>query len=559
VGSTNGDIGDLVAKNRRTLTRWNLGASGNFSVGASKWSWDAYYQRNSYDVHSQVSNTANIGNLILAIDAVRNPATGAIVCRSTLTNPSNGCVPYNVMGTGVNSPAALNYVTGVSYIDEHLTQDVFAASFHGEPFSTWAGPVSVAFGGEHRREGVSGVSTPLDLAGAFFVGDFQPTFGSYTVNEGFLETVIPLAKDASWAKELDLNGAVRATDYSTSGYVTTWKLGATYAPVSDVRFRATRSRDIRAPNLGEQFSAGQVSAGASIIDTNGTVYANSSQITKGNPQLKPEIANTTEFGVVVSPSFLPGFQASLDYYNIDISGAVQVPNAQTVVNLCGAGNQVLCSRITRANGTITVITQPENILSQKAQGLDFEASYRLPLSDISSNWNGTFSVRVLGTYVLSLRTRNTDGSVVEGSGVNGGRFGAFGSTVSTGLSAPDFVSTVFVNYDTERLSTQVSMRYVGAGSYNNAFSQCSSNCTAGDKLTINDNHIAANAIFNLSVSYKPFKGNSSSFFFAVNNILNTNPPIIGGNTVNAYYQGQANSDYYDRLGRMFQAGIRFRL
>ena len=55
---------------------------------------------------------------------------------------------------------------------------------------------------------------------------------------------------------LEFNGAVRATDYSTSGYVTTWRAGATWQPIDDIRLRVTRSRDIRAPNLNELFQAG---------------------------------------------------------------------------------------------------------------------------------------------------------------------------------------------------------------------------------------------------------------------------------------------------------------
>src|SRR6185312_2085509 len=101
----------------------------------------------------------------------------------------------------------------------------------------------------------------LDEANAFFAGNYHASHGHYNVSEGFVETVIPLAKDVAWARSLDLSAAARFTDYSTSGYVTTWKIGATYAPIDDVKFRATRSRDIRAPNLGDLFSAGASGTG----------------------------------------------------------------------------------------------------------------------------------------------------------------------------------------------------------------------------------------------------------------------------------------------------------
>lgn len=561
LGTTNADIGLAVAENRRTLQRYNAGVTGSFSVFGKSWQWDASYQRSIQDVHSEASNAVNIANYMLAADAVRNPATGAIVCRSTLSNPGNGCVPYNALGIGVNSRAAIGYVTGVSYIDQTLKQDVVAGNLHGDAFSTWAGPVSVALGIEHRRESVTGLASALDEANAYLLGDYHATFGAYSVTEGYFEAVVPLAKDLIWAKTLDLNGAVRGTSYSTSGYVTTWKVGGVYEPFAGLRFRGTKSRDIRAPNLGELFSAGQSSTGAPLSDpfTNTTV-SGSNALAKGNPDLKPEVADTFEVGAIVSPSFLPGFQASVDFYKINVTNAVQYPAAQTIINLCFQGNTALCPDIIRTGGVITtVITQPTNIQGQKTRGLDFEASYRMPLSRISSDLPGVFSIRALGTYVLSLKSTDSLGNVVEGAGVLGGRFGAFGSTISTGLSAPSFTSTVFVNYDYQRVSAQMTMRYVGPGKYNNAFAECSSGCPLNSQYSINDNHIAGNAVFDISLTYRPTGKVGNELFFGVSNVFNKAPPIIGGNTVNTYYLGQANSDYYDRIGRTFRAGIRFKL
>ena len=560
MGTTNGDIGRIVVKNDRTLARWDVGMTGRFGLLGSEWQWDAYYQRSGEGIDSHSLNDAITPNYLLAVDAVRNPATGAIVCRSSLTNPGNGCVPYNPLGIGVNTQAAIDYVTGSGFRHDSLYQDVGAANVHGEPFSSWAGPVSLALGAERRRETVSGYSTALDAANAFFTGDYHASHGAYDVSEGFIETVVPLAKDLPGAKALDLNAAARATDYSTSGYVTTWKIGASYTPFSDLRFRATRSRDIRAPSLGELFSAGQSTTGAPLYDPfTKTNVSNSISLSTGNPLLQPEEADTTELGVVFSPSFLPGFEASVDYYNIDINGAIQVPNSQTVVNLCYQGNSALCSDIQRTAGVISlVVTSPENILSEKTRGLDIEASYRMALADLHSGWKGDMSLRVLGTYVMSLETIGSTG-VVEGSGVLGGTFGAFGSAISTGLSSPKFVSQAFLTYNLDPVSALVTARYVGDGVYNNAFASCTAGCPVGSDYSINDNHIPSNIVFGLYVSYKLFAEKDANVFLGIDNVLNRSPPIIGGNTMNTYYLGQANSDYYDRIGRMFRAGVRFKL
>src|SRR5690606_19234614 len=179
----------------------------------------------------------------------------------------------------------------------------------------------------------------------------------------------------AFAETLDLNGAVRWTDYSTSGEVTTWKLGATWAPIDDVRFRFTRSRDIRAPNLGDLFNAGRSGTGNIIDPVTNTTRTIVSRI-QGNINLEPEEADTTGIGIVFTPSFLPGFAASIDYYDISIDGAITSLSNQEYVDRCYDGRAPqLCSFIQRdANGFIDFIAvQPANILEQNATGFDVEA------------------------------------------------------------------------------------------------------------------------------------------------------------------------------------------
>ncbi len=237
------------------LVRNVLGAEGRFNAFETNWTWNAYFQGGVSESVESAYNSLNLVKHAQAIDAVTD-ATGTIVCRSTLTNPNDGCIPYNPFGTGVNSEAAMNYVLGRPRRDQTFRQNVTAASINGNPWDSWAGPISLATGVEYRSESVRGEATAEDLAGQFFAGNYKPTFGKYNVKEMFVETLIPLAADAAWAKSLDFNAAVRETDYSTSGAVTTWKAGFTYKPINDVMFRVTRSRDIRAPNMSELFNAG---------------------------------------------------------------------------------------------------------------------------------------------------------------------------------------------------------------------------------------------------------------------------------------------------------------
>lgn len=140
----------------------------------------------------------------------------------------------NVFGEGSPSAEALAYVRGTQVLLAHVKEDAAAANIEGEPFELWAGKVSLAAGIEWRREAVNQEVDALSLASAFAIGNPKPLEGSFNVTEGYVETVVPLLKDAPFAKSLDFNGAVRVTHYSTSGTVTSWKAGLTYDITDDL-------------------------------------------------------------------------------------------------------------------------------------------------------------------------------------------------------------------------------------------------------------------------------------------------------------------------------------
>ncbi|MGJ3629422.1 TonB-dependent receptor [Sphingomonas sp. MMS24-JH45] len=111
-------------------------------------------------------------------------------------------------------------------------------------------PRRVPAGADHqRRRATTGALNRWSV-------NYLPSFGRFDVKEAYLETVVPLGLG------LEFNGEAGATRYSTSGYVTTWKAGATWKPIEDIRFRVTRSRYIRAPNLNELFQAGSANSDA---------------------------------------------------------------------------------------------------------------------------------------------------------------------------------------------------------------------------------------------------------------------------------------------------------
>lgn len=547
-----GDLGLVTATTHRSSWRGVIGARGDIDLAGSNWTWDAYWQKsaNRAKASSHIPITQNFKD---AIDAVRAP-NGAIVCRTTLTSPNNGCTPFNPFGTGVNTQAAVDYIMGEAFGINRLKQDVVAATVRGDPFSTWAGVVSIAAGVEHRRESVTGSNDALRSANLaagkpppYFAGNYLASSGSYKVTEGFVEAVVPLAKDSAWAKTLDLNVGVRGTDYSTSGFVTTWKVGVTYTPIEDVTFRVTRSRDIRSPNLAELFQTGQTSTQVINDPANGNQPVTAFQVSSGNLNLKPEEADTWGVGVVLQPSFVPGFAASVDYYNIDIKDAISSVNAQTIVNQCTAGVTEFCSLVTRSGGTLTSISvSPLNFANQIARGVDFEASYRRELA------GGTLSLRALATHYLKNYFNNGISTPTDTVGTNG-------FNVASKDSLPKWRYTASISWDRDPVAFSLTARGFSAGVQNTSWIECASACptSTASHQTINDNSLPGATYFDGSVTLKLTK--EIETFLAVDNILDKDPAEVAYGPGIGVAPLSVNPVLYDTLGRVFRVGARFRM
>jgi outer membrane receptor protein involved in Fe transport len=547
-GSLNADLPPLTARNSRELQRYVVGANGSFNAANTPWTWKAYLQSSITNIHDEALTTvtANYNN---AINAVRN-ANGTIVC----ANGNPACVPYDIFGTGVTSQAAINYVLGDSWLRQQLTQDVASASVQGEPFSIWAGPVSLAAGVEHRRESITGSNDPLSNTNAYFAGNFHATIGSYDVTEGFLETVIPLAKDQVWAKALDLNAAARATDYSTSGYVTTWKAGLTYSPIDDITVRATRSRDIRAPNLNDLYAAGVAGTSTLLDPFHNNASTTVITITSGNTALQPEKANTTDVGLVFRPTFSPGFTASVDYFDIDVAGAIGALDAPTIVNGCYAGELSYCSDIVRdTSGNISQVdVKSFNTSVQRVRGIDFEASYRKALDTLVAGWAGDLTVRLFATHYLENYTNNGLIPAVDPETVGEN------SEYSTS-DTPSWKYFGSVIYDRGPTILALTARGLSAGVYNNSYIQCATDCPTSTNrhVTTDDNHIPGAFYLDTALSYKVT--GATTVFLTVENLLDRDPPQVAATQNIGNAPKGINQTLYDVIGRTFRFGVRVRM
>jgi len=538
MGTTNNGIAPAGSNNTRQVTRAVVGANGTLPLFGKTWDWDGYYQRGKAETDELLVNTWNNSRMALAQDAVVNPATGGIVCRSTLTAPTNGCVPINRIGIGGVTQAAIDYIMGPSqpYRSQELIQDVAAFNIsNGELFNTWAGPVSFATGLEWRKEQIGGFVDPIHNTGWLY-GNYVVTDGQYDVIEGYVETIAPLHET------LEFNGAVRWTDYELSGQVETWKLGFTWQPIDDVRMRVTQSRDIRAPNLSELFAAGTARTNTvNLFPSNQA--AQFVENTSGNLQLTPEKADSLGVGFVLSPRFLPDVTFSVDYYEIAMTNNIAVINAQNTANLCLENKlQEFCGNLIYDGAGVLqrINLKPVNFASLDAKGVDMEATYNLRVGP------GDLTIRGMLTNYID--------SIVD-NGIN------LPSDDAGTTSLPDWTYRVAAAYDIGPATVNLIARGFSDTVYNSIWIECSTDCpiSGPDIKTINDNDVPGAYYLDASISYDlPVSNGEAEAFFYVNNLLNTDPePYANGPTGNntpAY--PQTNRNQFDTFGRAFRFGLR---
>lgn len=525
--------GYVHTQNEASTSRAVVGAEGLLG----DWKWDLYYQHGHSKQHNDILNMMNVPKMNLAVDAV--VSNGQIVCRSTLTAATNGCVPFNVFGVGAPSEAAMDYVFGTSTSDSTLNEDNVAANFSGNLLQGWAGPISVAFGGEYRKDKARVTADAESLKSAWLFGNPQPWSGEVSVKEGYIETDVPLLADKTLFEKLDFNAAYRLTDYSTSGSIIAWKAGLSWIPVDGLRFRATRSRDIRAPNVNELFSAGRQFT-ATVTDPLDPVTRNILRtglpfLAQGNKSLLPEVANTLTIGAVLEPRAIPGLSLSVDYYDIKVRNAISTISAQQLLDQCAAGNQFACSQTVRdANGTLIKLYQtPINLASAVARGVDIEGSYRTRAGNIIGQ-DTQFSVRTVVSYLAKLETAVPGSPAIDRAG-------------EVGLSpTPHWSANTQLRLTSDTAGLFLQGRIIGGGKYDVTK-------TAADQDLLNINPVF---YLDAQISYKlPVFDRAIEVYFDVRNLLDKAPPIA---PANANIALATNSSLYDMIGRNFRFGTRVR-
>lgn len=369
------------------------GLEGRFDL-AGEWRWDAFasYARNkaSFDARNQI-------NLENVYRALASPA----ICAAAA-----GCVPLNIFGT--ITPQMADYIRYNAHDENGASQYDLAVNLSRELWELPAGPLGFAAGYEYRKEKAydlpdafaASLSTVLPLVSGArqsptTAQSRDATRGAYDLHEVYGEVNVPLLADLPGVHRLDVDAAVRYSDYSTVGGKATTKFGLSYRPVEDLLVRSTYSQGFRAPSILELYQGQRQTNFQGVDPCNGggsgkpgctgvpTTY-NQSQyngglitgVTAGNANLSPETADTYSAGLALTPSVLPGLTLTADWFEIKVKDAIATQTATQILTAC-ANTGAFCDLVSRATtGEIIRLTQAVVNLSRiEVEGIDATARY----------------------------------------------------------------------------------------------------------------------------------------------------------------------------------------
>ena len=559
------ELGDEERTSDRETVRIWAGLKGEL---ASNWAYDVYYGYGRFTQDQTRSGAINLQNLRsgLNVSAIAG-SPGQFQCNDPIARAA-GCIPVNIFGENSLKPEMIAYIEARDVTNTSIQQNVFAASVVGELFQLPAGPVSIAAGVEYRKEQQTtdgDARTQSEVTTLAFIADLA---GKFDVKEVFAEIDVPLLRDQPFAHSLGLDGAVRVANYGQEnvGTVVSFKAGGHWAPSRDIRFRGQFSRAQRAPDITELFSteradfdnlndpcngvtaltAGTVASNCradpgvlNAINTLGVFNSAGTSIfgpNAGNLDLREETADTITLGVVLTPRFLPGFSATVDYYHIDINRAIGSIESQLVADLCYTSDTVtnnrFCSAITRDPlGQVTKIeNKSENLNQIISSGIDATLAYKFKLPAIP----GEFDSRLIYSHIGKLETR-FDGPAGEVS---------IRSAGEVGNSRDQLRFTFGWTHDGFRIRYR--MTHIG-----NAADDVNLAETSPAYFKVGDwqrHDIYAEYSFDTGAKFTLFGG--------VNNIGNDHGPFLPSGTNSGDIRNFNGA--YDPIGRRFYGGLRVR-
>lgn len=569
------DLGPRRRANERQAVRALLGLRG--SLGGS-WDYDLYVSHSRVDHRVAYQNSGSAMRLQQALLAVRDPATGQVVC----IDPSNGCAPANIFGAGNLSAAAADFIRTDPVDLTIVEEQVAEALVRGQLAFLPAGPAGVALGATWRRSAYDFRPDP-DL----FTGDdlgFQPgtpAAGDTRVFEVFAEARVPLLASAAFFEEVNAELGARWSSYDSVGGVFTWKALLNWTPVPGLRLRGGYQRAVRAPNVRELFEAPstaiagvadpcQIQAALAPVraacirsgvpaDLIGQFPEVAFPVvrSRGNPALDAETADTFTVGATLAPTMLPDLSLTLDYYDIRIAGAIGTfgggPQALLFGCIAGGGDPAspLCRAVQRGPaGEVAAIDTPTaNLEEVRARGLDWQLNWRRALGTDAAGAPIRLDLLLAGTHYFENGFRDT--SAIAGLDC-AGQFGVpCGNTIG-GTATPRW--KLYNNVSLGWGGVTASVRHRWFSATRDARTRSAPRfglpppVLAAEGAVLEGRHYV-----DLATTFRIT--DRFSLTVGVNNFTDAQPAITGFNQV------QANTDpsLYDVLGRRFFAALQLTL
>jgi iron complex outermembrane receptor protein len=593
IGRRNVEGGARTFDYEHTNYRAVLGMKGEF---LDAWNYDAYGQYYYVNFNEQSNNYfsyAAIDNALLAVNSPTGP-----VCLS-----GKPCVPWNIFSDGGVTQQQLNYLYLLGTAAGNNTLRTIHADVTGDlgkygiKLPTAREGIGINVGYEHRNENVHYIpdfaTNSGQLSGAG--GTQEPLGNSISVSEGFVELRAPLAQDLPFAKDLVFGSGFRHSDYTVTGGVNTYKFDVQWAPIDDIRARASWNRAIRAPSVSELYdpqnigliafgndpcaapasatlqqclrtiAAAQQAAFAKAYG-NGTttdiipqaVSGQLGQVQGGNPALQPEKSKSVSFGFLFTPTAVPNLTGSLDFWQIRIDGEVGAyPASVLVTNCLQTGNPTYCSQIVRTTTDFSLqgatvagggylLQTNQNIASVLESGFDLQTNYKwvLPGGAGSLLWS------LYGTYLQHASTTPLPG---------GGSFdcaGLYGKTCGgSGASAvnPRWRHTLHSTWQSPwDASLTLTWRFLSkVGQDNNDPNPLLYQSVYG-AYDVANRQIPNFSYFDLAASWQAMK--QLQFRAGIDNLLDKQPPVLTNPSLQG--GGQANTfATYDVLGRQIYAAF----
>jgi iron complex outermembrane receptor protein len=518
---------------------------GGFEMFGHDWNWDVNGVWGRNRAEQEVHGNINASNLARALGPV-----------AACTAP---CVPFNIFGgAGSITPAMLDYVAFTQRDSSRQKIWDVSANLTGGLFDLPGGTASIAVGVEHRD--LSGRFDPDPVVAAGLGSDIPalPTAGSYDVNEAYAELRLPLLRDAPGGYRLEVTGAARYSDYSTSGSTATFSAGVNWQPNQYLLFRGSWAQGFRAPSIGELFGTpsrfdqevsdpcSQGSAATQNYQNNAAVRANciaegvpangsytqlNAQlpvITGGNTALEPETSRSWGLGAVWRPAFLARrLSLETNYYNIRVNGAIAAIDAETLLGRCAVNlDQGSCDAIDRsASGQVIQIRGLlQNIASIFTEGMDFTVNYRTgtgPAGQFGLFWTTNFLFNYEVTVPATVGV-----TVIDRRGTEQG---------SPDQAFPRFKSTAILDWTLHDFGASLTGRYISG------------------VTEANGNRLHQRLYTDVQLRWNPTFLHGFGFAIGANNLFDTDPPAC-------FTCGLNNMDptTYDVPGTFFYGRVTFR-